>query len=148
MIIDKYIEPYWNRIWLWFRKGVVFIIVTILWIPFRADSRQQVTGILRGLGNFGTDAPTEFYQTMLPRIANLINISGLLTGDTVVMVQKNLIFVFVMILLLIVFLGNDVTYLREKYCDKIWMMWVCGGILSLSVMQFAEAMPTFIYEGF
>lgn len=148
MIVDKYIGQYWNRIWLWLRKGVVFITVAILWVPFRAESRQHIIDILRGLGNFGTVTPTEFYQTMLPRIANLINISGLLTGDTVVMVQKNLIFVFVMILLLIVFLGKDVTYLREKYCDKIWMMWVCGGILSLSVMQFAEATPTFIYEGF
>ena len=148
MILDKYVEQYWNKIWLWLRKGTVFIIVSILWIPFRAESRQQATDILRGLSNFGIDTAIEFYQTMLPRIATLVNISGLLTGDTVVMVQKCMIFVFVLILLLIVFCGKDVTYLREKYCDKIGIMWVCGGILSLSVMQFSEAMPAFIYEGF
>lgn len=148
MIVDKYIEQYWNKIWLWLRKGIVFIIVTILWIPFRAESLHHAADILRGLGNFGTNTATEFYQIMLPRIAAMVNISGMLAGDTVVIVQKYMMFVFALILLLIVFCGKDVTYLREKYCDKVWMMWVCGGILSLSVMQFSEAMPAFIYEGF
>ena len=148
MIADKYIEQYWNRIWLWLRKGAIFTIVSILWIPFRAESLQHAADILRGLGNFGINTATEFYQIMLPRIAALVKISGLLTENTLVMVQKYLIFVFVVILLLIVFWGKDVAYLREKYCDKVLMMWICGVILSLSVMQFSEAMPAFIYEGF
>lgn len=148
MVIDKYIGQYWNRIRLWLRQTIIFVIVTILWIPFRAESLQHAADILRGLGNFGTVTSTAYYQTMLPRIAALVETSGLLTEDTIVMVQKSIIIVFVLLLLLIVFAAKDVTYIREKYCDKAWIMCVCGGILSLSVMQFSTAIPAFIYEGF
>lgn len=148
MVIDKYIGQYWNRIWLWLRKAVTFMIVAILWIPFRADSLRHAADIVRGLGNLETVTPTEYYQTMLPRIVALVETSGFLTEATIVMVQKSLIFAFVLLLLLIVFGAKDVTYIREKYCDKVWMMCVCGMILSLSVMQFSTAVPTFIYEGF
>lgn len=148
MIIDKYIGQYWNRMCLLLKRGATFMIVAILWIPFRAESLQHTADILKGLGNFGTDTAIEFYQTMVPRIAALAEASGLLTGNALIMVQKNMMVAFVMLLLLIVFCAKDVTCLREKYYDKIWMMCVCGGILSLSVMQFSESMPAFIYEGF
>ena len=148
MVIDKYIGQYWSRTWLWLRRVFTFMIVSTLWIPFRAESLHHTVDILRGLGNLRTITSDEFYQTMLPRIATLAQISGLLTEDVILMAQKGIIWVFILLLLWIVFWAKDVTYLREKYCDKIWMMYVCGGILSLSVMQLSEAVPTFIYEGF
>lgn len=148
MVMDKYVGQYWNRIWSWLRKGTVFIIAAILWIPFRAESLHHASDILRGLGNFETVTPTEFYQNMMPKIATLAEVSGLLTGNALTMVQKHMMFAFVMVLLWIVFCAKDVTYIREKYCNKVWMMCACGGILSLSIMQFSTAIPTFIYEGF
>lgn len=148
MIIDKFIGQHWNRICLFLKRGATFVIIAILWIPFRAESLQHTADILKGLGNLGTDTAIEFYQTMVPRIAALAEASGLLTGNALIMVQKNMMVAFVMLLLLIVFCAKDVSCLREKYYDKIWMMCVCGGILSLSVMQFSESIPAFIYEGF
>lgn len=49
MIIDKYVADYWNRMWVWFRRGATFVLITILWIPFRADSLAQAVEIFRGL---------------------------------------------------------------------------------------------------
>lgn len=52
MIIDKYIADYWNKIWLWLRKGITFLLVSVLWVPFRADSLTHAAEIFRGLGHF------------------------------------------------------------------------------------------------
>ena len=150
MIIDKYIADYWNKIWLWLRRGITLLLVSLLWVPFRADSLTHAAEIFRGLGRFseGANTTSEFYQTILPRVASMIRESGLLTDDTLLMSQKLFMIVFVTGLLWAVSFGKDITYLREKYCQKIGMMAVSGIILSLSVMQFSSALPGFIYEGF
>lgn len=152
MIIDKYIADYWNKIWLWLRKGITFLLVSVLWVPFRADSLTHAAEIFRGLGHFSkggrVNTTSEFYQTILPRVASMIRESGLFTDDTLLMSQKLFMSIFVTGLLLAVSFGKDITYLREKYCQKIGMMAASGIILSLSVMQFSSTLPGFIYEGF
>ncbi|MBD5505020.1 MAG: MBOAT family protein [Lachnospiraceae bacterium] len=148
MIIDKYVVNYWNRLTLWFRKGTTFIIVALLWIPFRANTLHHARDILFGLSNLGIDTVPEFYQTMLPQTVSLIKAAGLLTESSLFTFQKIYLIVFVGILLAVALWGKDVTYLREKYSSKLWMMALSGLILSISVMQFSTVTPSFIYEGF
>lgn len=150
MVIDKYIANYWNKLWLWLRRGITFLLVSILWIPFRAESLAHTADILHGFKNFGEGAGTtsEFYQTILPKVTSLLRESGLLTDNILLVSQKLFMAVFVASLLLIVSFGKDITYLREKYCQKLWIMLVSGIILSVSVMQFSSTVPSFIYEGF
>lgn len=148
MVLDKCIGAYWNKLGLYFRKGVMFILVTVLWIPFRADSLTHTLNIFYGLIHFRTDTAVEFYQTMIPQTASIIMAGGLMSADALLMLQKILIILFVVGLLFVVFVGKDVTYLRERYSSKIWMVIICGVILSISVMQFSAIVPSFIYEGF
>lgn len=96
----------------------------------------------------GVDTAPEFYQTIFPQTVSLIKITELLTEDTLLLLQKNIMIALVGILLIVVFWGKDVTYFREKYASKLWMMLMCGLILSASVMQFSTNVPSFIYEGF
>lgn len=151
MIFDKFTEAYWNKLWVWFRRGITFITVTVLWIPFRANTLLQARDIIFRLGIFGgggVDTAPEFYQTIFPQTVSLIKITELLTEDTLLLLQKNIMIALVGILLIVVFWGKDVTYFREKYASKLWMMLMCGLILSASVMQFSTNVPSFIYEGF
>lgn len=150
MVIDKYIAGYWNKIWLWLRRGITFLLVSILWVPFRADSLAHTADILRGFKNFGKGAGTtsEFYQTILPKVTSLLRESGLLTDNILLALQKIFMAVLFIGLLWVVSFGKDIIYLREKYCQQIWIMLVSGIILSVSVMQFSSTVPSFIYEGF
>lgn len=85
---------------------------------------------------------------MLPRVSLLIKESGLLTDNILLTSQKTLMLIFVVTLLVVVFWGKDTAYLREKYSRNLWMIFACGIVLSVSVMQFSSALPDFIYEGF
>ena len=49
MIIDKYIADYWNKIWLWLRRGITLLLVSLLWVPFRADSLTHAAEIFLSL---------------------------------------------------------------------------------------------------
>lgn len=148
MILDKYLKPWWNKLWVSLRKIITFLIVSILWVPFRAESLASMTAIFKGLGNFKVITSLEFYQTMLPRTVDLIKASGLLQDQTVLGMQRVLIIIFIILLLYIVFNAKDVACLRVQYSSKIWMALVCGIILSLSIMQLSKIPATFIYEGF
>lgn len=147
MIIDKYLETYWNRIWLFLRKGTTFVLVSILWIPFRAESLTNVVRIFKGLENLRVATKEELYHTMFPMLFSIIKEIGV-KGDIVFIWQKVLTITSIIILLVIVFQGKNVKFLREKYCTKTWMALLCGIILSLSIMQFSTGAPDFIYEGF
>ncbi len=148
IILDRYLKPSWNKLWVGLRKIITFLTVSILWIPFRAESLASMVAIFKGLGNFKVITPMEFYQTMLPRTATLIKASGLLEDQMIFGLQKVLIVVFIIVLLYIVFNVRDVAYLRTQYLSSIWMSLICGIILSFSIMQLSEIPVTFIYEGF
>lgn len=147
MVIDKFVEPYWNKIWLFLRKGITFTLVSILWIPFRAESLTAAGGIFKGLGNLTVMTKEELYQVMFPRIFSIINLICV-NSDVVLIWQKVLTTTYIIVLLVVIFRAQNVELLREKYCSKIWMALLSGIVLSLSVMQFSAAAPGFIYEGF
>ena len=67
LILEKWLKGKWNRL---FYAPLVFMVVTLLWIPFRAENYNHFIVLSKSIFQFGSYSITTLYQT----ISNFSNI--------------------------------------------------------------------------
>lgn len=147
MVIDKIIGKVWLRLPKIVGRMLTFIVVTLIWIPFRAESVHDTYVIYWTLVFGDLSISSDFGKYTFPIIAHLCENYTDIALEIIVRVQNFLTVLFMAFLTGCVFMMKNVHEIRVIKKSKLGMAVICGAILFVAVIQF-QKVSTFIYEGF
>lgn len=147
MVADKIIGKAWLKLPKAVGKAATFIMVALMWVPFRAESIYDTYMIYWTMVFSDRSVVGDFGKHTFAMVAYICEQYMGIARDLIVGTQNIVTVMIMLVLLVVVFRGKNVMEIKKESDKKIGMAVLCGIILFVSVLQF-QGVGTFIYEGF
>lgn len=147
MVADKIIGKAWLKLPKVVGRAATFILVALMWVPFRAESIHSTYVIYWTMVFSDKTIVSDFGKHTFAVVAYICEQYMGITHDWIVKTQNLVTIIIMFVLLAIVFQGKNVMKIKKGSNKKIGLAVLSGIILSATVLHFQEV-GTFIYEGF